>query len=218
MTGDRPTTVRQSTSKLRPWPADPREPERVRLNRERWASLPDGLGSPRGGPGYAQGWITLVATDGHRPARWTQRGVGVNQDLARSVLQRQEVWVRLADLCHSTKDAVGEVHALSEAALLPTVTPEDIGEFANRLNNRIRELKGRHIEDAWSEEVRALLERVISAMEKRLGDLSATSCSRLAWLHLNVGNEDRARDVAKIGVQRDPSNEHCQNLMRRLGI
>lgn len=125
--------------------------------------------------------------------------------------------MRLANLCQSTNDAVGEVHALSEAALLPTVTPADIGVLANRLNNRIRELKGR-IEDAWSAEVRALLGRVIGAMEKRMGDLSATSCSRLAWLHLNVGNEDRARDVAKIGSQRDPDNEHCQNLMRQLGI
>ena len=132
--------------------------------------------------------------------------------------ERQAAWMRLANLCHSARDAVGEVHALSEAALLPTVTPEDIGVFANRLNLLLRELKGRRIEDAWSAEVRALLERVIAAMEKRVGELSATSCSRLAWLHLNVGNEDRARDVAKIGARRDPSNEHCQNLMRRLGI
>lgn len=131
--------------------------------------------------------------------------------------EKQEVWLRLADLCHSTKDAIGEVHALSEAALMPTVTPDDIGILANRLNNRIRELKGRRIEDVWSGEVRALLERVIRAMENQLGRLSATSCSRLAWLHLNVGNEDRARDVAKIGSQRDPNNEHCQNLVRKLG-
>jgi hypothetical protein len=131
--------------------------------------------------------------------------------------QKHEVWLRLADLCRSTNDAVGEVHALSEAALLPTVTPDEIGIIANRLNNRIRELKGRRIEDAWSEEVRALLERVIRAMENRMKSLSATSCSRLAWLHLNVGNENRARDIAKIGIEIDMNNEHCQNLIRRLG-
>ena len=130
---------------------------------------------------------------------------------------RRGAWLRLADLCRRTEDAVGEVHALSEAALLPTVTPEEIGVLANRLNNRIRELKGRRIEEAWSAEVRALLERVIRAMENRLGELSATDCSRLAWLCLNVGNEDRARDVAKVGLQRDPGNEHCLRLMRKLG-
>lgn len=130
--------------------------------------------------------------------------------------EKEEAWLRLADLCHSSKDAVGEVHALSEAALLPTVTPEDIGVFANRLNNRIRELKGHSIEDAWSIEVRDLLERVIETMEKRLRALSATNCSRLAWLHLNIGNVDRALDVAKVGIQSDPNNEHCQNLIRKL--
>jgi len=130
--------------------------------------------------------------------------------------EKREIWLRLADLCRSTGDSVGEVHALSEAALLPTADTESIGEIANRLNNRIRELKGRRIEDAWSSEVLSLLRQVIEAMEKRINDLSATGCSRLAWLHLNVQDEDRAREVAQIGIRRDPNDEHCQNLVRRL--
>ncbi len=131
--------------------------------------------------------------------------------------ERWDGWMRLADLCHRTSDAFGEVHALSEAALLPTAAPEDIGNIANRLNNRIRELKGQRIEDAWSPEIRVLLIHVIEAMEKRISALSATDCSRLAWLHLNVGNEARAREIAREGIRRDPSNEHCQNLVKRLG-
>ena len=132
--------------------------------------------------------------------------------------ERFAVWLRLADLCRSTHDVVGEVHALSEAALLPTAAAEDIGDIANRLNNRIRALKGEQMEDAWAPEIRAFLERVIAAMEARINELSATSCSRLAWLYLNIGNDSRARDVAKVGLQRDPTNEHCQNLLARLGI
>lgn len=130
---------------------------------------------------------------------------------------RQGAWTRLASLCYTTGDVVGEVHALSEAALLPSASPEDMGRHARFINDRLRELKGDRIEDAWSPEVRSLIEKVIAAMEKRISELSAMSCSRLAWLHLNVGNEDRARDVAKIGIQRDPTNEHCQRLLRRLG-
>lgn len=131
--------------------------------------------------------------------------------------EKQDVWLRLADLCRSTGDSVGEVHALSEAALLPTANPDDVGDIANRLNTRIRELKGRRIEDVWSAEVRVLLGRVVATMDKRISDLSATGCSQLAWLYLNVGNEDRAREVAGIGSRRDPNNEHCQNLLKRLG-
>ena len=129
---------------------------------------------------------------------------------------RQSVWVKLANLCQLSQDPVGEVHALSEAALLPTTDLDNLGSFANRLNTRIRDLKGRSITNAWSGEIRELLERVIGAMEKRLKDLSATNCSRLAWLYLNVGNPQRARDVANVGVEREPENEHCRNLILKL--
>ena len=129
---------------------------------------------------------------------------------------RQSAWLKLADLCQSSQDPVGEVHALSEAALLPTSDMDNLGSFANRLNNRIRDLKGRSIADAWSGEIRELLDRVIGAMENRLKDLSATNCSRLAWLYLNVGNPQRALDVAKVGVEHEPDNEHCQNLILKL--
>ena len=131
--------------------------------------------------------------------------------------EKLPVWERLADLCHSIEDAVGEVHALGEAALLPTVTPEELGRFANRINNRIYALKGRRVEEAWSPEVRLLIERVATAMERHISRLSATDCSRLAWLYMNIGNEARAGDIARIGIQRDSGNEHCQSLIRRLG-
>lgn len=132
--------------------------------------------------------------------------------------ERMRVWLKLADLSHSTDDAMSEVHALSEAALLPTVTPEDIGTLANRINNRIRDLKGRGVEKSWSPEVRMLIERVANAMERHVSELSATDCSRLAWLYLNIGREDRARDIARRGSERDPHNEHCLNLIQKLEV
>jgi hypothetical protein len=131
--------------------------------------------------------------------------------------EKQRAWLRLADLCHSVDDAVGEVHALSEAALLPTLAPEDIGTLANRINNRIRALRGRRVDEAWSPEVGLLIERVAAAMERQSGNLTATDCSRLAWLYLNIGNENRAREVARIGLRREPANDHCLNLIRKLG-
>jgi hypothetical protein len=131
--------------------------------------------------------------------------------------EKLDPWLRLAELCRSTGDAFGEVHALSEAALLPTITADMVSELANRINNRIRDLKGRRVEDAWSPEVRKLIERVARAMERHLSELSATDCSRLAWLYLNIGREDRARDIARVGLERDGSNEHCLKLVQKLG-
>jgi len=130
--------------------------------------------------------------------------------------EKMAVWFKLADLCHSADDAIGEVHALAEAALLPTVTPEEIGAVANRINNRIRDLKGRQVEEAWSPEVRLLIENVANEMERHAHAMSATDCSRLAWLYLNIGKTDRARIVARRGLERDPVNQHCLNLVQRL--
>lgn len=129
---------------------------------------------------------------------------------------REESWLWLADLCHQSDDAVGEIHALGEVALLPGTTVETIGIVANRMNNRLRELKERGVEESWSDEVRQLIERVAKEMEKHLNGLDATDCSRLAWLYLNIGNEDRARDIARTGVEKEPRNEHCQRLVDRL--
>lgn len=131
---------------------------------------------------------------------------------------REESWFWLADLCHQSNDAIGEIHALGEIALLPATTSETIGVVANRMNNRLRELKERGVEDSWSDEVGQLIKRVAEEMERNLEGLDATDCSRLAWLYLNTGNEERARDIARRGGEKDPYNDHCVRLMERLEI
>jgi len=135
---------------------------------------------------------------------------------AADVSELVDGWLQLADLCAADNDVLGEVHALCEAALLPTADADDVGRFANRLNQRLYEFKVQSLDKAWSGDVRELLSRVTDRMEKGIGVLSATNCSRLAWLYLNVGNSDRALHVARIGAKRDPENEHCQNLVRKL--
>ena len=126
------------------------------------------------------------------------------------------IWKKIADLCATNKDALGEVHALSEVALLPKVDIDTIGNVANRINNRIKDLKGQSIEDVWTVEIKQLIERVTKVMENRMKELSATNCSRLAWLNLNIGNESRARVAMYAGLKKDPRNEFCLNLQSRL--
>jgi hypothetical protein len=130
--------------------------------------------------------------------------------------EKEKAWNWLAELCHETNDAVEEVHALSEVALLPSATPETMGIVANRINNKLRVLKERGVSDSWSDEVDQLINRVADLMGQHLNNLDATDCSRLAWLYLNIGNTDRARDAAHSGLQKDPENEHCLRLVERL--
>jgi hypothetical protein len=129
--------------------------------------------------------------------------------------EREPVWRRLADVCRMTDDATGEVHALSEIALLPGTATDTLSEVANRINNRIRDLRGRRIEEAWSPEVKMIIERVTDVMERHLANADADYCSRLAWLYINIGNEARAREVAKAGLKKDPSHYHCRNLLAK---
>ena len=105
-------------------------------------------------------------------------------------------WKKLATLCQRSEDPVGEIHALCKVALHPMANPEDLSSYANTLNNRLRSLK-QHQHNSAVEAVQENLLRVINKMEKHLHEWSATDCSRLAWLHFNVGNRDRARDVAQ---------------------
>ena len=130
--------------------------------------------------------------------------------------EKMKAWNWLADLCHSNNDAVGEVHALSEVAFLPTSSPETIGIIANRINIKLRELKERGVSDCWSDEVDQLINRVAEVMAHHLNELDATDCSRLAWLYLNIGNTERARDIAYLGLQKEKENEHCMKLVQRL--
>lgn len=154
-------------------------------------------------------------------------GPGADQERIKAYLRRylespsptekEMVWFWLADLCHSTDDPIGEVHALGEVAMLPQTSPETIGIIANRINNKLREFKERGITDSWSDEVRQLVDRVAEVMRRHLNELDATDCSRLSWLYLNIGNAERARDVAVAGNRKDPNNEHCLKLIERVG-
>ena len=132
------------------------------------------------------------------------------------VADRYGAWMRLARLCRLSDDPRNEIHAICEAALLPTMDQRGLGELASHLNSRIRDLKTQGIDDAWSPEVRELLVRVAGVMDRRLKELSGSECSRLAWLYLNVGNPERALDVAHVGIDTEPDNVHCQRLIERL--
>ena len=132
-------------------------------------------------------------------------------------LEKQKLaWKKMQNLCRLTKDIDGEVHAICTVALLPGESQEDLSLSVNHLNSRLRDIKEYGNTSAQSESVRENLLLVVGAMEKRRNELSATGCSRLAWLYLNVGREGQALDTAKIGVERDPKNEHCQKLIQKL--
>ena len=83
--------------------------------------------------------------------------------------------------------------------------------MANSLNKE-REV----IEKMDVAERAALFKPLARLMELSLSSASATDLSRLAWLHLHAGDEQRALDIAELGLERDPDNLYCQNLVEKL--
>jgi NB-ARC domain len=120
-------------------------------------------------------------------------------------------WRHLAELCARTKDALGEAHALVERCQLAEASFQDLSYTARRLNTLKTGPSG-----LGFDEKRTLIERLIDLMEKRTAEANATDLSRMAWLHLHLDNEKRAKEHVSRGLEMESDNEYCRGLAERL--
>ncbi len=126
-----------------------------------------------------------------------------------------ETWSKRAEIYAAQQDPANELHALAEVALA-TEKMKELGRMANRINNKLQALGEKKGEVIQTFGLRRMIENVAERMHGRLQSLSATDCSRLAWLMLNLGDDQRARDVVRKGIDRDPQNDHCKKLVARI--
>ena len=106
---------------------------------------------------------------------------------------------------------MGEIHALIERAQMRSVSFNDVSNTANRLNRLLREKV-----DLAKEEKRSLAQRLSSVMEKRRSEAGSGDLSRMGWLAIHTGQEQRAREYAEAGLAIDPENMYCKNLIEKL--
>ena len=130
---------------------------------------------------------------------------------------RQDIWLKLAELCRQDTDVYGEIHALCEAAFFVMKDQDGLSRILNRLNLRLKKLKDDSFSEVRSRAVLTLLERVCDELYTLRFSLTATNCSALAWLYLTIKNVERAREMISIGLRKEPNNEHCLKLFMRLG-
>jgi len=165
---------------------------------------------------YTQGWLLLadLLTEFRPSGRMDEAKEAVRRFLQATTrgLEQAAAWRRLAAMCRTTDDNIGEAHALLELSELPGGTLDDISEAANRINqlfaNRQLALD--------TDEKRILVGRLARAMDERIREGDATNCSRLAWLFLHLGEEHNADRLAERGLFLEPENEYCQNVKRRI--
>ena len=124
-------------------------------------------------------------------------------------------WQRYADLCEHSDDWAGESMAIVELASVPNVPFNIISNGAYRVNHYF----SKHSYDKHMEarsEVFTKIAQVMSSRIKTEGD--ATDYSRLAWLYLNLNDEDSASNYTLLGLSLDPYNTYCEKLKSKLHL
>jgi hypothetical protein len=127
-----------------------------------------------------------------------------------------EVWKRISDVERASGNLIGELNALAQICAQADVAKEDISNAANQINSLLKEGKDNGTLILGQDEKYLLLMEVATAFEKEKERLDGTDCSRLAWLYIHLDDPDKALIVAKLGLEVEPRNNHCQRLVSRL--
>jgi hypothetical protein len=127
---------------------------------------------------------------------------------------KREGWQRIARLAKAIGDTNAEMQGMLEQSLIEDAPFETISETANRVNNMFR----------WQslpiavDERKLIAEKLLGVASTRFGEADATDLSRFAWLALNIGDKERAKEYTERGLQIQSDNEYCLRLAERQAI
>jgi hypothetical protein len=167
---------------------------------------------------YNPGWLLLArwhmemrSPEGYERAKEELRRFLENDSTSQ---EASEAWQLLGHACYQTGDSLGEVHAFIERSQIAGVPYYDVSNSANRLNELIFK-RGIEID---KDQKQALAQRILSALERRRSEASSDDYSRMAWLAFHLGQETKASEYVKSGLERDAENYHCLKIAERLKI
>ena len=167
---------------------------------------------------YARGWMLLARLyeessldDGVERAKTYWRRY--LEDAGKSE-EARFAWSRIAGLCRSTKDWIGEIHATVELCSLDGTTIREISDGLNRWNSVFKQ-QALYIA---GDERQILGRRLLQLFEQNSSKANATDFSRAAWVCLALHETERAKEFVRLGLDRDSKNEYCLNLAERLQI
>ena len=121
-------------------------------------------------------------------------------------------WHCLHDLYAKKNRPCDMLNTLSKIATSPSASLHDISDAINRANSII----SRNKELIEREDRRQILKEMADSIERHIKECSANDFSRLAWLDLNIGDSRKARETAELGIEKDPFNYHCVNLLEKM--
>ena len=165
---------------------------------------------------YSPAWFTLAelhaeaaSPEGQRAAitclrRYIEEGAS-DADLTES-------WRRIGQISENLQQWNDALHAWSKLAYAGSDSLADVSEAANRINSLLRDARLDPYERSF------IIQPVLRAFERLKDGAGATALARLAWLHLNNGDESSARVVAERALALDGQNEYAVKLARRLRL
>lgn len=159
---------------------------------------------------YPAAWLTLAniqEDSGHL----SDATLSVNRYLERDP-DDIAAWQELTRLLRRQDEVWPELNALVQTASHAKLPRADMSEIAYRANYLMAE---RAAEIGYDER-RAAARSLRRSFERYVDSASATDLSRLAWLAMYDQDQAAALKWASEGLARDPSNEHCRNLVEKL--
>ncbi|MER7314612.1 MULTISPECIES: NB-ARC domain-containing protein [Streptomyces] len=162
--------------------------------------------------GYPKAWLTLAEFQRNQMSDNSKAIRSVNRFLE-NCPDDQYGWGLLVTLCRATDDPLAEMNARLRLAELAEPPFHDLSSAASRLNGLLsrRELV------LEADERRHIVRRLRELLEDRHTEGDATDLSRLAWLCMHDEQDTDAADRwVTEGLRREPANEHCLRLKRRL--
>ncbi|WP_329321214.1 NB-ARC domain-containing protein [Streptomyces sp. NBC_01715] len=162
--------------------------------------------------GYPSAWLTLAEFQRNQMSDNVAAIRAVNRYLE-NCPDDQYGWGLLITLYRATEEPLAEMNARLRLAELTEPPFHDLSSAASRLNGLLhrKELA------LDADERRHIIRRLRGLLEARHIEGDATDLSRLAWLCMYDEQDTAAADRwVTEGLHREPSNEHCLRLKRRL--
>jgi hypothetical protein len=160
---------------------------------------------------YPSAWLTLAELQRDQLSDLPAAIQSVSRYVENNPVD-QSGWNRLITLYQAADDSLAEMNARLQLAELTRPAFDDLSSAASRLNGLLyrKEL----VLDA--DERRLMVRKLRSLLESRHLEADATDLSRLAWLCMYDQDPEKAEYWATEGLKKEPNNEHCLRLKRRL--
>jgi hypothetical protein len=168
---------------------------------------------------YPSAWLLIANLYQELP--WVDNNLIKAKDAVSSLIQNTKLieekskgWKLLAQINRILGVWLEEIQALVELSQLPNTEFSEISNSANRLNALLKDKI-----EIESDVKKILGTKLLALMDEKVAkEGSGTDYSRMAWLAINLGLQEKGYEYTELGFALDPDNEYIQSLVNKYGL